>query len=94
MKSETIIIGLAAAAGLALVYTMTRPKGTTATGTGYIAPNTGTAAQLNNGGAVLIPNTALPGQPGWAWVNYTDGTSISPQGDYYLHGQLVYANPT
>lgn len=92
MKTDTLIILGAAAAGLGLVYTMTRKKGTP-TGTGYITPGAGTAQQLNNNGAVLIPNTALPGQPGWAWQNFTDGTSISPEGDYYLHGTLIWSAP-
>ena len=94
MKSDTIIIMGAAAAGLGLVYAMTRPKGTQA-GMGYVTPSTGgTAQQLNNNGTVQIPNTALPGQPGWAWQNFTDGTSISPEGDYYMNGQLVWKNPS
>lgn len=88
MKNDTLLIAGAAAAALFLVYKMTR-TGTQA-GTGVLAPSTGTAQTLNNGGAVLIPNTALPGQPGWAWQNYTDGTSIAPNGDYYMNGVLVW----
>jgi len=90
MKSDTLLIAGAAAAGLFLVYKMTRTAPGTATGIGILAPSTGTAQTLNNNGTVSIPNTALPGQPGWAWQNFTDGTSISPSGDYYMNGVLVW----
>jgi|GEM_PF-3582338 hypothetical protein len=86
MKNDTILIAAAAAAGLFMVYRMTRA------GTSTIV---GTAQSLNNGGTVgstatLVPNTATPGQPGWAWTYYTDGTAIAPNGDYYLNGTLVW----
>lgn len=44
-----------------------------------------------------IDNTATtPGQPGYNWKYYSDGTSISPDGKYYYQGQEVYdtSNPT
>lgn len=93
MKNDTLLIAAAAGIGLFMVYKMTRTTGTP-TGWGTLG-NSGTAQTLNNGGNVgstaqLIPNTALPGQPGWAWQNFTDGTSIAPNGDYYLNGQLVW----
>lgn len=80
MKTDTILILGAAAAGLFLVYKMTR------TGTA----KSGTKDNLNNYGTLAIPNTALPGQAGWAWENFTDGTSIAPNGDYYMNGVLVW----
>lgn len=92
MKTETTLIAAAAALGLFLVYQMTRRPATSA-GMGYVAPTGSTAQTLNNGGAVLVPNTALPGQPGWAWQNFTDGTSIAPNGDYYMNGTLVWTAP-
>lgn len=40
-----------------------------------------------------IPNTAQPGQTGYGWKYYDNGTVIDPQGKYYFDGQLVY-DPT
>ena len=37
-----------------------------------------------------IANSALPGQPGYGWTYYDDGTAISPQGVYYYQGQEVW----
>ena len=41
-----------------------------------------------------IVNTALPGQPGAGWRYFDDGTVISPDGSYYLNGQLVWTPPS
>lgn len=90
MKSDTILIAGAAAVGLALVYGMTRRSTGTQSGMGFLAPSTGTAQTLNNYGTATVPNTALPGQPGWAWQYFTDGTAIAPNGDYYHNGTLVW----
>ena len=38
-----------------------------------------------------IPNTALPGQTGYGWKYYSDGTAISPDGKYYYNGQLAWS---
>jgi len=41
-----------------------------------------------------IPNAAaLPGEPGYGWKYYTDGTAVSPDGKYYYNGELV-SDPT
>lgn len=45
------------------------------------APTTGTE----------ITNTALPGQEGYGWQYFSDGTVIDPSGQYYQNGQLVYS---
>lgn len=37
-----------------------------------------------------IENNALPGQSGYGWRYFTDGTAISPDGTYYYKGQMVY----
>jgi hypothetical protein len=38
-----------------------------------------------------IPNTATkPGDVGYGWTYYSDGTAISPTGAYYNKGQLLY----
>lgn len=36
-----------------------------------------------------ILNTAQPGQIGYGWRNFSDGTSIGPDGKYYLNGQYI-----
>lgn len=43
--------------------------------------------------ATMIQNQALPGQPGWGWTYYTDGTAIDPQGCYYKDGAQVWCPP-
>jgi hypothetical protein len=32
----------------------------------------------------------LPGDPGYGWTYYSDGTAISPEGVYYYEGEEVY----
>lgn len=88
MKQDTILIVAAAGLGLYLISRMIKP--------GAIKPpiGGGTVGALNNNGnapVTEISNGALPGQPGYAWRYYSDGTSISPAGDYYLNGNLVYS---
>lgn len=39
---------------------------------------------------IEVLNEAKEGEPGYGWKYYTDGTSISPDGKYYLNNQLVY----
>jgi hypothetical protein len=34
---------------------------------------------------------ALPGQPGYSWRYFTDGTVIDPSGAYYKDGALVWS---
>ena len=87
MKSDTLLILAAAAAGLYVVTRMTRRP----------APGS-TAMALNQGGNVSIPgtvkqifNTATPGTPGWGWQYYTDGTAIGPDGSYYSGGEKVWS---
>lgn len=90
MKQDTLIIIAAAGIGLYAIAKMIKPAGAT------IRPPTGsgTAGALNNYGnapVTQIANSALPGQTGWAWTYYSDGTAISPEGQYYLNGQLVWS---
>lgn len=63
---------------------------------GAAAPGAPTAAAPGAptvpGGFETIPNTALPGQPGYGWQYFTDGASgaaISPSGQYFLNGTQV-----
>lgn len=88
MKNDTILILAAAGIGLFLISRMIKPGAAIRPPTG-----SGTAASLNNNGAppvVEVNNTAVPGQNGWGWKYYSDGTAISPTGQYYFQGQLVY----
>jgi len=40
---------------------------------------------------VQIDNQALPGQEGWGWSYFTDGTAIDPSGNYYMNGQRIWS---
>lgn len=89
MKQDTIIIIAAAAAGLYAISKMVKPGATVRPPNG-----SGTAGSLNNNGNVPVAeinNTALPGQPGWGWQYFSDGTAISPAGEYYFNGQRVWS---
>lgn len=37
-----------------------------------------------------VINPAMPGQVGYAWRYFNDGTSIGPDGSYYYNGALVW----
>jgi hypothetical protein len=87
MNKNTMMILAAAGLGLWYVTKMTK-RPVTAAG----------AASLNKGGAVNVPsytksifNTALPGQEGWGWQYFNDGTAIGPDGSYYTNGQKVWS---
>ena len=41
--------------------------------------------------ATEIPNTAQPGQTGYGWKYYSDGTAIGPDGKYYYNGELAWS---
>ncbi|CAN7305580.1 hypothetical protein [Acidovorax delafieldii] len=91
MSKDTLIIVGAAAVGLYLISQMIKPGG----GVVMRPPSGGgTASTLNNNGNVPVTeinNTALPGQQGYGWSYYSDGTAISPDGKYYLNGNLVWS---
>lgn len=87
MKTDTLAILAAAGLGLFLVAKMTRPKGTA-----------NTAQTLNAGGNVAMPSTIrelfnddTPGQAGYAWRYFSDGTSIGPDGSYYQGSTKVWS---
>lgn len=92
MKNDTLVIVAAAGVGLYLISKMINKPG----GVVMRPPSGGgTAGSLNNNGSppvTEITNTALPGQTGWAWRYYSDGTAIDPQGNYYFQGQKVYSS--
>lgn len=37
-----------------------------------------------------IENAALPGQIGYGWRYFSDGTAIDPQGNYYKNGVPIW----
>ena len=82
MKTDTLLIIAAAGAGLYFIAKVARGG---ALSGAKPAPTATGAARAN-----AITNTALPGQPGWAWQYFTDGTAIGPDGKYYSGGQEVY----
>ena len=87
MKNDTLVILGAAAAALYVITKMTRPRAVNSTA---MALNTG--GQVNTAGyAKQIFNTATPGQEGWGWQYFSDGTSIGPDGSYYQNGQKVWS---
>ena len=86
MKTDTIVIAAAAALGLWFVSRVASGKPLTMANTSPSPTSTGAAR------ATAIPNPALPGQSGWGWQYFTDGTSIGPDGRYYQGGAEVY-NP-
>lgn len=93
MKSDNLIILAAAGAALYLITSTRRQVGTAAPNKPWPVGNN-TASGLNNGGTVpvtQIANTALPGDYGWGWKYFSDGTAISPTGQYYLNGELVWS---
>lgn len=77
MKTDTLLIIVAAAVGLFVISRAVRAQGT------------GTVLDQSNK-VSAIPNNALPGQPGWGWRYYSDGTAIGPDGRYYFQGAEVY----
>lgn len=56
-----------------------------------VAQNASPPAGMNPSGNYTnaIGNNALPGQPGYGWDYYDNGTAISPEGQYFHEGQAV-----
>lgn len=98
MKTDNLIIIGAAALAVMIIAGARRTTGS-ASGGGirwnpFASPQGGTAASLNGGGTVPvteITNTALPGQNGYGWRYFSDGTVIDPQGNYYVNGSIVWS---
>jgi hypothetical protein len=82
MKTDNLII--IAAAGLGLWFIAKVAQGKTVFGAKPAPISTGAARTQ------AINNTALPGQSGWGWQYFTDGTAIGPDGKYYSGGTEVY----
>jgi hypothetical protein len=54
------------------------------------AAGAATPAAGGAGYATQIETLALPGQAGWGWQYFTDGTAIGPDGAYYHNGVKVW----
>lgn len=54
------------------------------TGTTTTAPDVTGTTQIDT-------SNLQPGQEGYGWQYYSDGTAIDPSGNYYQNGNLVYA---
>lgn len=64
--------------------------------TGNILSGLFSAANILLGGSTAsgtqaIPNNDLPGQPGYGWQYFNDGTSIAPDGSYYKDGAPIWS---
>lgn len=86
INKNTLLI--LAATGFGLWYVTNKTRRVTSTG----------AMSLNMGGNVSVPSTVkeifnndVPGQPGYGWKYYTDGTAIGPDGSYYKDNQKVWS---
>lgn len=96
MKTDTLLILAAAGAGL---YFMSRTLKTTVSGSvgnSMVPRPGGTSSSLNNGGNLPgviteIANDDLPGQAGYGWRYFSDGTVIGPDGSYYSNGVKVWS---
>lgn len=90
MKTNNDTLLILAAAGLGLWF-ITR--------TASASVNQRTAASLNTSRIAnpltnlvqSIPNNDVPGQPGFGWQYFSDGTAIGPDGSYYSQGQKVWS---
>lgn len=58
---------------------------------GILGALKGSSAVSGDSGTTEVSNTALPGQEGYGWKYYSDGTAISPEGDYYSNGIKVWS---
>lgn len=81
-QSELIVLGLA---GLAVFMIL---KGRAATGPTVKAGGPGGTANLTGGTREILDSRGLPFDNGWRY--YSDGTSIGPDGAYYLNGQMIW----
>lgn len=75
MKTKDILIAAGfAVAAFVIARAVMRPA---AAGSTWRAPN-------------VIDTGTLPGQPGYGWEYFDDGTAISPEGVYYYQGREVW----
>lgn len=89
-----IVVGLAAAAYLyrrmsAPAVAPVQAKAAAAGAGGQFKINQGTS--LVESFSSEVANGALPGQPGYGWKYYNNGTSIDPQGNYYFQVEKVWS---
>ncbi len=83
MNSTKIAELVAIAAGLYIIYRLWQQRAA--------APRPATTTTAAAGGATNItPAGTLPGQPGYGWQYFSDGTAIAPDGSYYSSGVKVW----
>lgn len=58
---------------------------------GKLFGGSGAAVPTGTGYVREIANDDLPGQAGYGWKYYGDGTAISPTGTYYQNGEAVWS---
>lgn len=84
MNTTKALEMLAIVAGLLIIYKLWQQRQAAAGAPGS------SSSGLPAGAPTSISNSALPGQPGYAWQYFSDGTAIGPDGSYYLNGQKIY----
>lgn len=64
-------------------------------GTGGIPTGGGSGSTTDTSTVTDVTPTDLqPGDEGYGWQYYSDGTAIDPSGNYYYQGDLVYSPPS
>lgn len=99
MKTNEIVSMLLAAGAVLVVGLLLSRKAAADGTTGEVSRSWGWPASPGMAGAGSgspdlswtseIVNTALPGQPGWGWHYYSNGTAIDPAGNYYFEGVRI-----
>ncbi len=83
MNATKIAELIAIATGLFIIYRLWTQRQAAAAGSTSMASATAGAKNIT-------PAGTLPGQPGYAWQYFSDGTAIAPDGSYYLNGVKVW----
>lgn len=96
MKTDNLIILGAAAVALFIISSTRKvsvPSGASS-GRTIFNPFGRTAVNLNQGGTVPVTeinNATVPGDNGYGWRYFSDGTVIDPSGNYYVNGAIVWS---
>lgn len=91
-ENDLIVLGLAGVA----VYMILQAQKKTATGTSTSPTRSGTTTTASKGITDMVSEILNPMGQAYdnGWRYFDNGTSISPEGDYYLYGKLVYSANT
>ena len=84
MRNDMVTVGAVVMVGLA-AYLLLKSRNVKAvsSSSSNVAAVTAKTSEILTG--------ALPGDLAWGWTYYTDGTAISPTGDYYYKGAKVWS---